>query len=176
MDRIARRAKVSKRMLFYYFRSKQDLFEVVIRLAWNNGEIIHSSPEAPVEISPFFASWHFDNPEWTKLLGWEGLEWKKQSIRRVNDRRHYWKRALEINTSGVGPGKWPAELNPSFILFGLVAMEMAPVLFPNLAYLILEKDTNDPQFKKDWVSFMAAFNRSLMRVDLDPKADDKSST
>jgi AcrR family transcriptional regulator len=166
MDRIARQAKISKRMLFYYFKSKQGLFEVVIQSAWQKGEILQVSPKSAVDMLPFWTTWYMDNPEWTKLLGWEGLEWENRSIPQVRTRRTYWKRALTMVRAEVGPGKWPSDLDPRYILFGLIAMEMAPVLFPNLAYLIIERDTNDPQFKKEWISFMSRFSRILMRTDL----------
>jgi hypothetical protein len=42
-------------------------------------------------------------------------------------------------------------------------METAPVLLPNLAYLILNEDTEHPNFKRRWITFMRSFSEALRR-------------
>ena len=44
VDRIARLARVSKRMLFYYFRNKRALFAEVMESAWQNGQVAAQAP------------------------------------------------------------------------------------------------------------------------------------
>jgi TetR/AcrR family transcriptional regulator len=171
MSRIARQAKISKRMLFYYFVSKKRLFEVVIESAWANGDVLVMSPRAAVEMPAFWSAFYLRNRDWTKLWAWEGLEWKKKGVLREKERRDFWKKALEMFKASTGPGGYPPSLDGPFTLFGLVAMEMAPVLFPNLAHLILNKDTEDPAFQRQWLSFMRTFSEVLMRSDLLPKKE-----
>ena len=165
MDRIALQAKISKRMLFYYFGSKQLLFESVIESAWLNGEVVQKSPTAALEALPFWASFYLNNPAWTRIVGWEGLEWKKGKILRDTERRAFWRDAVELNTKLTRPGKWPTDMAPDYVLFSVIAIEMAPVLLPNLVSLILDRDANDPEFQKDWLSYMRSFSRVLMRAD-----------
>jgi AcrR family transcriptional regulator len=164
MDRIARGAAISKRMLFYYFGSKQRLFEVVLESAWRNGEVISAAPPSAAETMPFWTAFYMNNPEWTRIVGWEGLEWKKGPVLREKERRVFWKYATEMTKKGG----WPPELDTAHLLFALIAMEMAPVLFPNLARLILDRDTRLPAFQREWTSFMRSFNQVLMRTDPAP--------
>src|SRR5437870_244405 len=68
VDRIARRARINKRMLYHYFGDKEGLFREVLRrkiaerVAW-----IGSAPEDPVERLPYWFEMACRDPEWIRL-------------------------------------------------------------------------------------------------------------
>jgi AcrR family transcriptional regulator len=161
MDRTARQAKISKRMLFYYFKSKLRLFQTVIDSAFLQGEEMQPPHGHPIDLSPFWSAFHMNNPEWTRLLGWEGLEWKKGPPAKLRERRKLWKRQVERFKKSVNPRDWPAGISPSYIFLGVMAMEIAPVLLPNLVRLILDKNPSDRELKKEWTAFMRAVCENL---------------
>lgn len=78
---IARRANVSKRMLYHYFQSKDGLFQAVleqtyanIRDAEENLELMSLDPvEAMAELVVFSFDWFFEHPEFISLLNEENL-------------------------------------------------------------------------------------------------------
>lgn len=81
VDEIVRASKVNKRMVYYYFGSKEDLYRealltVYTRLEVRETEVMHD-PEDPEEvlrriIGNYF-DFHRDNPEFVRLLLWENL-------------------------------------------------------------------------------------------------------
>ena len=170
VDRIAVKAKFSKRMLFYYFGSKQGLFEAVLESAWRNGEIMQQSPRDASETMPFWGAFYLQNPEWTRIVGWEGLEWKKGNLLREKDRRAFWKDAVKLAEELAGPKGFRDNLEAPYVLFTMIAVEMAPVLLPNLAALILNRDTRQRDFQQEWLSFVRRLNRLLLRPAAPPKA------
>jgi AcrR family transcriptional regulator len=170
MDRIARQAKISKRMLFYYFGSKERLFEVVVESAWKRGEASLSSAATRDELSFSWSSFQIENPEFTRLLGWEGLEWYKGAIPRRKERRTFWKRQVEIIKKSILSEHSHSGVDASYVLLCFVVMEMAPVLLPNLVYLVMDRDAADPEFQREWISFLCSVKRALLHMEHSPNA------
>jgi AcrR family transcriptional regulator len=89
VDRIAERARASKRMLYYYFGSKEDLFLAAleesyarIRNAERGLDLEHSDPrEALRRLVDFTWRYFVDNPEFMTLLNSENLH-KGRHVRR----------------------------------------------------------------------------------------------
>src|SRR5215471_11607801 len=81
VDRIARRARINKRMLYHYFGDKEGLFREILRrkiaerAAW-----IASAPEDPVERLPYWFELACRDPEWIRLLEWEALQWEERKV------------------------------------------------------------------------------------------------
>lgn len=171
MDRIAIQAKISKRMLFYYYGSKKRLFERVIESDWQTDKIMQEAPTTVLESLAFWSAFYLNNRDSTKLVGWEGLEWRNEALPREKERRALWKRSIKIMKDSAGLDGWPEDLDSAFLLFGLISMEMAPVLLPNLAALILEQDTTRPEFQQKWMKFMQSFGEAMMRSSLSHKAN-----
>ena len=67
VDRIARRARINKRMLYHYFGDKEGLFREILRrkiaerAAW-----VAPAPEDPVERLPFWFELACRDPEWIR--------------------------------------------------------------------------------------------------------------
>jgi AcrR family transcriptional regulator len=170
MDRIAKQARISKRMLFYYFTSKRRLFQAVIDSAFLTAEARQPARGRPVDLAPFWSAFHMDHPEWTRLLGWEGLEWNKGMLTKQKERRILWRRQVERFKKSVDPRDWPRGTKASYILLGLIAVEIAPVLLPNLVHLVLDEDAGTPELRRNWTAFVRAACENLgLSGGADPK-------
>src|SRR5258705_12372055 len=93
--RIARRARVNKRMLYHYFGNKEDLFrgifdrKLVQRAAWLT--------EAPPDLGASPAYWFqlaCEDSDWIRLLPWGALGIADQPVIREAERRASFARAL----------------------------------------------------------------------------------
>src|ERR1700738_2910179 len=93
--RIARRARVNKRMLYHYFGNKEDLFrgifdrKLVQRAAWLT--------EAPPDLGASLAYWFqlaCEDSDWIRLVQWEALGLADQPVIREDERRASFARAL----------------------------------------------------------------------------------
>ncbi|OVZ60798.1 TetR family transcriptional regulator [Pigmentiphaga sp. NML080357] len=81
MDRIAERAKVDKRLIYYYFNNKDDLFLSVLERAYaairQAEQELHlealSPPEAVRKLVEFTWQYYLENPEFLCLLNSENL-------------------------------------------------------------------------------------------------------
>ena len=81
IDRIADRAGVNKRMLYYYFGNKDDLFLAVLELTYvkirSEEQKLHMSEVEPVEairrLVSFTWNYYLQNPEFIPLLNSENL-------------------------------------------------------------------------------------------------------
>ena len=81
MDRIAERAAVNKRLIYYYFENKESLFLAVLELAYANIrdkeqqlELTQVEPtEAIRRLIAFTWNYYFDHPEFMTLLNSENL-------------------------------------------------------------------------------------------------------
>jgi len=161
MDRIATRAKISKRMLFYYFKSKANLFEIVLQEAIQLGRMDEPQSNDAFGSAPFWSLFHLNNPQYARLLGWEGLEFRPSNLPRLKRRREALDARLKILRALFANWDWPSELDPSFAMFGLIAVQLAPVLLPNLAYTLLGEDVNSPAFRRKWVSLVRILSTAL---------------
>lgn len=89
VDTIASRAGVNKRMLYHYYGNKDDLFLYVLERAYEKIrtheeklDLENLSPEDAVrELVKFTFTYHFDNPEFMRLLNNENI-YKAEHIKR----------------------------------------------------------------------------------------------
>ncbi|HYM65792.1 MAG TPA: TetR/AcrR family transcriptional regulator, partial [Patescibacteria group bacterium] len=85
--RIARRARVNKRMLYHYFGNKEDLFrgifdrKLVERAGWLT--------EAPADLGASLAYWFrmaCEDSDWIRLIQWEALAHGDEPVIREEER------------------------------------------------------------------------------------------
>lgn len=95
MDRIAERAGVNKRLIYYYFESKESLFLAVLERAYENirGEEqqLNLSQVDPIEavrrLIAFTWNYYLAHPEFLTLLNSENLH-RARHLKRSHDIRH----------------------------------------------------------------------------------------
>src|SRR5438309_1290167 len=93
VDKIAARAKVSKGMIYHHFKGKNELFAEVLKSVLDGGRLLEQAPDDPVQSIHFWNQFYQQNEDWSRILAWEGLEWRQRPILDEEERRKYWEKA-----------------------------------------------------------------------------------
>lgn len=159
VERIARLARVNKRMLFYYFGDKESLFHAVLESAWRNGDVLKEAPDDPVESLLFWRDFYVRNESWVRLLLWEGLELKKP--RALKERQTFWDASVARRKRLSGPGGWAEALDARQLLLAEIGLLIAPLALPHITKLIFGQDARDPAFQKQHAEFLRRLATAL---------------
>jgi AcrR family transcriptional regulator len=149
VDAIAARASTNKRMLYYYFRSKELLFREVLR------QRLMRRPGDPVAEEVTYSEWlrrRVAVPatwrEYTRLLMWEALEMRGRSskILAADERREAYA-GLRARLAGAqAAGELPADLDLDQMLLSELALVTFPVAFPQIVRLVTGHAADSPEF------------------------------
>lgn len=162
VDRIARRARVNKRMLYHYFGSKDGLFRAVLgrklgeRAAW-----ITATPDDPAETLPYWFGLVYSEPEWIRLLEWEALEMGSGAVSRETERRHRLQQAVELLRDRQARGHLRSDVDPRHLLLAMMGLTMLPLAFPQLTRLVTGLRPMEPAFRRQRVEFLRQFAEAL---------------
>jgi AcrR family transcriptional regulator len=159
VDRIAKRARVNKQLIYYYFVSKENLFRVVIESVWETAGVVELAPAEAGDAVRYWSQFYINYPQWARLLLWEGLEWKTRKMVGESERKSFWRTSLQQLERRCGPNGWPAFFDARQYLLSVVAMEIAPLAFPQLVRLIFDREATDPKFLQERTEFLVGFAR-----------------
>ena len=163
VDAIAERAGTNKRMLYYYFGSKDDLFRAVLRQrlaerAPTARERDRTGPTRIVELQDKLES----STDYVRLLMWEGLERGRrrqveQELLRHDSLRGWCDEVSEAQRRGDLPGDLDAEQ----LVLSELALVMFPFAFPQITRLVTGKMPTDPAFKAERRAFLERLTSRL---------------
>ena len=162
VDRIARLARVNKRMLYHYFGDKADLFREILgrklheRVAW-----MAAAPEDPAESLVFWLGAACRDRDWIRLLQWEALAAGDGPVIREGERRRAVSQGLDKLRRHQARGLLARELDPRHLMLSMTALTAFPVAFPQLTRLVTGRACGDPGFQRQWAAFLRRFARSL---------------
>ncbi len=158
VDAIARRAAITKRMLYHYFGNKEHLFREVLRLkmaerlAW--AETLSGDP---AESLAFWFEAACKDPDWVRLLEWEALQEADRKVIDQKSRRAAVARGLERIQQRQARGQISAELDPRHVMLAMRSLTMFPAAFPQLTELIMGRPISDPVFQRERAAFLRRF-------------------
>jgi|SRR5262245_18344655 len=160
--RIARRARVNKRMLYHYFGDKDGLFREILGLKL--GERMAWASAAPADPSEGLAYW-FEiacrDTDWVRLMQWEALEAGSGELSRQAEREQASRWALDQVRARQAAGTLADDLDPAQTLLSMVALTMFPVAFPQITRLVTGLTPADPRFQAQCTEFLRRFARRL---------------
>lgn len=162
VDRIARLARVNKRMLYHYFGNKQDLFREILdrklseRMAW-----AATAPDDPAENLVYWFHIACADPDWVRLMQWEALEVRNGPVIREAERRRASRHAVAVLRERQLRGLLARNLAAPHTLLSLLALTMFPVAFPQFTRLITGLKATDPSFRRHRVEFLRNLAESL---------------
>ena len=158
VDRIARRARINKRMLYHYFGNKASLFREILarkvreRSAW--------AVTAPADAAESLAFW-FDaacrDRDWVRLMEWEALGSAEGAVSGDAERRAAFQKGVGQVRERQARGLLRADLDPGHLLLAMVALTTFPAAFPQFTLLLTGLRPTDRAF----VTRHAAFLRRL---------------
>jgi AcrR family transcriptional regulator len=159
VDAIAARARVNKRMLYYYFESKQGLFrEILRRRLVERSAAVRDTVADPDRLADR-ATQVASSPEHTRLLQWEALELDARHPVNEALRREFYDGLVEAVRSEQRAGRLPADLDASQLALSELCLTMGPFLLPQVTRLVTGMAVTDPDFVAQRVEFLRAWGR-----------------
>ena len=153
-DRIARRAGVNKRMLFYCFGSKQTLYREVLRLKFNQrAAFFESAPDDPGQAILHWYEGFSSDLELVRLLEWEALGNEGELVGE-EERRQYLKRTRARLRRAQTQGLLPRELDITQLQISIIALTAFPLAFPQMTRLASGLAPTDPRFRRKRLHFL----------------------
>lgn len=155
VDRIARLARVNKRMLYHYFGNKDDLFrEILGRKLSQRATWAAAAPEEPAASLQYWFEIVCRETDWVRLTQWEALEHGNGQIARGAERRA----ALGDIVARLGrsraKGLVAPDLDPRHTLLSMAALTTFPIAFPQITWLMTGLKPTDPAFRQQWAKFL----------------------
>ncbi len=155
VDRIARRARVNKRMLYHYFGKKDDLFREILRrklgeqVTW-----LAVAPEDPAESLPYWFDIACRETDWVRLMEWEALRAGNGQVIGEEERRQAFGRGIAKFRERQAKGLISKDLDPGHALLSMMALTTFPLAFPQLTRLVTGLAPTDPAFRKQRSAFL----------------------
>jgi AcrR family transcriptional regulator len=152
---IAQRAGVNKRMLFYCFGSKENLYrEILSRKFAERATFFESAPD---DLAGAILHWYeagSTDLEWVRLLEWESLSADAEKLVGADERRAYFKRTRARLRAAQVRGTIPCDLDLTQLQISLVALTIFPLAFPQMTRLATGLEPTDPRFRRDRIRFL----------------------
>jgi dipeptidase E len=154
VDAIARRARVNKGLIFYYFQSKEELFRVL-----SEQRIAATLPTdgEPVDWPLFLFAQEEETLDWVRYFLWEGLRFdpdKAESLHQSELRLTSFRQVVEEVRRQQSVGALPAGLDAKQLTFFLYVLGVYPYLLPQMAYLITGQAPNQTDFRAGYERFI----------------------
>jgi len=168
IDAIAARARTNKRMLYYYFGSKADLFREVLRRQLTAR--VTRAREAPgdrVERLVARPQTHAQDRAWVRLLQWEALETANGAPDDGERRRHYEEAVARVRAEQAA-GDLPADLDAAQLVLTEIALTLFPAAFPQITRWVTGRSVTDPEFVAERQAFLEVLGRRLLTADRVP--------
>jgi TetR/AcrR family transcriptional regulator len=152
---IARRARVNKRMLFYCFGSKDELYREILRRKFSQRATFYEV--LPHGLGRAILHWFeaFSNDlEWVRLLEWEALGNGRGELVGEQERRQYLKRTLNNLRRAQKDGLVPGNLDVAQLQISIIALTAFPLAFPQMTRLATGLAPTDPRFRRKRLQFL----------------------
>jgi AcrR family transcriptional regulator len=162
VDAIAARARVNKRMLYYYFESKEGLFREILRrrLAEGAAKLRAADVADPDRLAERTARLPGER-EYTRLTMWEALETDPARPVNAEMRRDLYTDWVDGVRAEQRAGRLPDDLDAEQLVLSEVYLTMGPFLLPQLTQLVTGKSVKDPEFLAAREEFLRTLGRRL---------------
>jgi len=140
--RIARRARVNKRMLYHYFGNKEDLFREIFdrKLRERAGWIT----EAPADLGASLRYWFAmacEDSDWIRLTQWEALGLGEGPVIQEAERQASLSRALDDLRVRQRRGLLP-DLDAGHLLLVILGLIAYPLAFPQVTRMVTGRSSS----------------------------------
>jgi TetR/AcrR family transcriptional regulator len=153
---IARAAAVNKRMLFYCFGSKEDLYaEVMRRQLVQRARYIDAAPEDVTGLMLHCAAVGADEVEWIRMTQWEALDSEAGAVAAGSGRRGLFQRGLKKLKRMQDSGELPPDTDLNQLLQMVIALTISPIAFPQFARIATGLDPMDERFRRKRREFLS---------------------
>jgi AcrR family transcriptional regulator len=164
VDAIARRARVNKGLIFYYFQSKEELFRVL-----SEQRIASTLPRRgdPVDWPLHLFAEREETVDWVRYFVWEGLTFEPDHPEALHQgvlRSSTFKRVVDEVRGQQASGLLPTGLDARQLTFFLYVLGVYPYLLPQMAYLITGHAPDQAEFRVAYERFVRDLAALLARA------------
>jgi AcrR family transcriptional regulator len=161
VEAIAARARVNKRMLYYYFDSKEGLFrEILRRRLVERSAAIREMVADPGRLAVRSATLARE-VELTRLTMWEALEVDPAHPINEDLRRNFYEEWVAAVEAEQRAGHLPADLDAAQLVLSEICLTMGPFLLPQITHLVTGSAVTDHGFRTRRESFLRTFGAYL---------------
>ncbi len=166
VDAIAERAATNKRMLYYYFGSKEGLFRQILRSRLVRGiAAFREGAAGRIQDAASLHDYYLANRDYVRLLMWEALETSsRRPVEEEQGRRELYRRWVEAIEADQRSGTLSADLDPAQFLLSELALAMFPMAFPQVTRLVTGLNVTDREFRDRRSAFLAALEAKMTPV------------
>ena len=146
VDAIAERANVNKRMLYYYFGSKEGLFREILRrrVDENAADLQAGDVASHDRLSNSQRNLARDT-EYVRLLAWEALEMRPHQPVNESIRRRFFRSWIAAVEAEQRAGRLCADLDAEQLVLSEVCLVLGPMMMPQITRLITGRTLSDSQ-------------------------------
>ena len=155
VDAIAGRARVNKRMLYYCFGAKQDLYREVLRRKINErAGLIESTPDDFAGALAHIYLGGGADIDFVRLMEWEAIDSGGRKCIAEAERRALFEKAVGRLRVLQRKGSIPRGVNLTQLFISMLALAMFPLVMPQLIRLIHGMEPTDPRFMRQRANFL----------------------
>jgi AcrR family transcriptional regulator len=163
LDRIARAARVNKRMIYYYFGSKDGLFREWLRRSTGLMMQIAVTGQAS-SLGDDLVIWDEvmrSRPQWLRLSMWEAISAPSNWVA-ARERGDFWRGVVRDVQAQQAAGVLP-DVDAAQLQLALMAVIMFPYLLPQLAQFVTGTAVTSDEFIASHATFLRDFASLLKR-------------
>jgi TetR/AcrR family transcriptional regulator len=165
VDRIARRARVNKRMLYHYFGNKASLFrEILARKVRERSAWAVTAPDDAAESLAFWFDAACRDRDWVRLMEWEALGSADGAASGDAERRAAFQMGVGQVRERQARGLLRADLDAGHLLLAMVALTTFPAAFPQFTRLMTGLKPTDRAFATRHAAFLRRLADGLRPV------------
>jgi AcrR family transcriptional regulator len=163
VDRICRRARVNRRMLYHWFGSRDGLLREV--QAGALGMMADIDRDAPPDLAAALDYWQralAGDAVAVRMSLWEALETASGTpLVAEDERRTFWSAAVEQVRAEQAGGRFDPSLDPAQLQLSLIALVFFPFVMPHFTRLITGRSPEDGGFLAERAKFLHQAARLL---------------
>lgn len=164
VEAIARRAGLSKQLLYHYFDSKEALLEATLESKYEQRRAAMPAGNGPGEIFVQRFRAAYEDPIWIRFLIWEAAEPPASGrITAEGARRQAIARQAAVIAERQASGGLPAGLPAELLQLAVYALAIYPVAFARMTEMITGRLPDDPRFQAEWTAFLDELGSQLAR-------------
>jgi AcrR family transcriptional regulator len=156
VDAIAARAQVNKRMLYYYFGSKDELFQEILQRRLVDRPL-HSGFSPLGERQRGIEG----QDDYVRLVMWEALQTSADQPANAESRRALFQSLIDAVVDAQRDGVLPDDLDPAQVVLSELVLVLGPFLVPQLTQLITGLSVHDPEFLENRRVFLSRLEQHL---------------
>jgi TetR/AcrR family transcriptional regulator len=162
IDKIAERAGVNKRMIYFYWGHKQELYREILRQKVQAmHEIFTTEWGPPAENLVRYFTGTLAETELLRFIQWEALGDTGSSLVAEDERRDTFKLNVRALQHDQRQGNLTAEIPADLLMLIFMALSSFPVAFSQNVRLVTGRSWDDPQFQERWSAALGVVARLL---------------